>query len=154
MLAHTSHYGFGTVVAISHADALERVRRELAREGFGIITEMDMAATLRKKLGVEIRPYVILGACLPALAHQALAAQPDAGLLLPCNVAVYAEDAERTMIAALDPEVMLGLARDPALEPLASEARGRLTRALEAVRDDADATPHPAAALEVADEIC
>jgi uncharacterized protein (DUF302 family) len=155
MLNHASHYGFSAVVPLPYSDVVERVRGALASEGFGIISEIDMAAALRQKLGVEVRPYVILGACMPGLAHRALLAEPDVGLLLPCNVVVYAtEDADRTMVAALDPEVMLGLTRNPRLEPLAAEVTARLKRALEAVRTDA-ATARPQAVLfEQVEEIC
>jgi uncharacterized protein (DUF302 family) len=103
----------------------------LAQEGFGVLTEIDVRQTLRKKLDVEFRPYTILGACNPALAHRALTAEREIGLLLPCNVIVYAEDTPgRSVIAALDPVVQLGLAGRPDMEPLARDVRQRLERAL------------------------
>lgn len=119
-------------VPLPYERAVERVREALAAEGFGVLTEIDVRATLQKKLGVEFRPYVILGACNPPLAHRALSAERDVGLLLPCNVIVYAADIPgRSVVAALDPVEQLKLAGNAALEPLAADVRQRLERALQ-----------------------
>ncbi|HEU5169285.1 MAG TPA: DUF302 domain-containing protein [Gemmatimonadales bacterium] len=141
MTGQTTKYGLGTTVRLEYEDAVTRMRDALAAEGFGIITEIDVAATLWKKLGVEFRPYVILGACNPALAHEALQAERDIGLLLPCNVVVYAGDEPGTStVAALDPEALLGLTGRPEVAPLAAEVRARLARALASVEQAA--RPH------------
>jgi uncharacterized protein (DUF302 family) len=130
-VAQSTRYGFSTVVGLEQAAALARVKEELSREGFGVLTEIDVAATLLNKLSVSIPPYVILGACNPALAHRALAAERDVGLLLPCNVIVYAGDTPHTsVIAAMDPAAALALSGNPQLAPIAQEARERLQRAL------------------------
>ncbi|HEU5064878.1 MAG TPA: DUF302 domain-containing protein [Gaiellaceae bacterium] len=109
------------------AVTVERVRAELASEGFGVLCEIDVQATLKEKLGVDREPYVILGACNPPLAHQALEAEAELGALLPCNVVVYTRDGE-TQIAAIDPERMLSIVDNPALAPIAGEVRQRLAR--------------------------
>ena len=131
MITATSTYGIGTTVTIDAARAVERVKDALAAEGFGVLCEIDVSATLKKKLGVDFRPYVILGACNPELAHQALTAERDIGLLLPCNVIVYADDAQgRTVIAAIDPVAALEVSHNENLRPLAEDAKARLNRAL------------------------
>jgi uncharacterized protein (DUF302 family) len=134
MIEQTTRYGFGTTVDLPYAQAVERVREELGKEGFGVLTEIDVAATLKKKIDVDFRPYIILGACNPPLAHQALSAEPDIGLLLPCNVVVYADEREgRSVVAAMDPQAALALADNPAVEPIAADVRARLQRVLEGV---------------------
>lgn len=134
MVEQTTKYGIGTTVPLPYERAVERTREELAREGFGVLTEIDVRATLKKKLDVDFRPYVILGACSPPLAHQALMAERDIGLLLPCNVVVYAGDAPGTsVVAAMDPVEALALTGNEAVRPLAREVRTRLERALDAV---------------------
>jgi uncharacterized protein (DUF302 family) len=131
MSAQTLPYGLASNVGLPYDRALERVRDELAREGFGILTEIDVRATFKKKLHVDFRPYVILGACNPPLAHRALSAERDIGLLLPCNVIVYADDVPgHSVVAALDPVVQLGLTGRTDLEPVAQEVRTRLDRVL------------------------
>jgi uncharacterized protein (DUF302 family) len=136
MLQHTTRYGISTTVSLSFDEALARTRDALGSEGFGILTEIDVTATLRKKLNVEFRPYIILGACNPPLAHRALQAELDIGLLLPCNVVVYAtDDPARTVVAALDPVEALSLSGNEAIQPIAEEVRGRLQRVVEKVGD-------------------
>ena len=109
------------------AEAVERVRAELKAEGFGVLCEIDVQATLREKLGVESESYVILGACNPPLAHRALESEPELGVLLPCNVVVYRRHAE-THIAAIDAERMLSIVGNDELAPVAAEVSGRLER--------------------------
>ena len=134
MVAETSRYGVGMTVALDFGRAIERVKEALAAEGFGILCEIDVAATMKKKLDVDFRPYVILGACNPPLAHRALTAERDIGLLLPCNIIVYADDAPgRSVIAAMDPIVALGVTGNTSLQPVAEEVKSRLIRALAAV---------------------
>jgi uncharacterized protein (DUF302 family) len=131
MPKQASGYGISITVNLPFDRALARTRDALAGEGFGILTEIDVTGTLRKKLDVEFRPYVILGACNPPLAHRALSAELDIGLLLPCNVIVYAADnPDRTVVAALDPVAALSLTDNDAVKPLAQEVRVKLQRAL------------------------
>ena len=136
MLQHEIRYGMSRTVRLRYEEALVRTREALAAEGFGVLTEIDVAATLRKKLGVEFRPYIILGACNPPLAHQALQAELDIGLLLPCNVVVYtAENPAETVVAALDPVEALSLSGNEAVQPIAREVRERLQRVLKQVAE-------------------
>lgn len=134
MLTQSTRYGFSTRVAIPYEEAVARTREELAKEGFGVLTEIDVRATLKKKLDVDFRPYIILGACNPPFAHQALQMERDIGLLLPCNVVVYADDEEgHSVVAAMDPEEALKLTGNPAIAGVATEVRSRLERALGAL---------------------
>jgi Uncharacterized conserved protein len=123
-------YGTGKLVSASFAETLERTRAALADEGFGVLCDIDVAATLRAKLGVETDDYVILGACNPALAQRALLAEREVGLLLPCNVIVYAVEGG-TRVSAIDPAVMLAMIDNPALAEVANEVRAKLTRVIE-----------------------
>jgi uncharacterized protein (DUF302 family) len=123
-------YGTGKLVSASFAETLERTRTALADEGFGVLCDIDVAATLRAKLGVETDDYAILGACNPALAQRALLAEREVGLLLPCNVIVYAAEGG-TQVSAIDPEVMLAMIDNPALAEVAHEVRVKLTRVIE-----------------------
>ena len=118
-------YTLTTTTTTPFAATLERVRAELKEEGFGVLCEIDVQATLREKLGVEQEPYTILGACNPPLAHQALSAEPQLGTLLPCNVVVYQEQG-RTHVAAVDAEQMLSIVDNNELTPTAAEVRQRL----------------------------
>jgi uncharacterized protein (DUF302 family) len=134
----TTPYGLAVTVPLTYERAVEAVRAALATEGFGVLTEIDIRATLKKKLDAEFRPYVILGACNPPLAHQALTAERDIGLLLPCNVVVYAGDTPGTsVVAALDPEAMLGLTGRADIRALAADVKARMGRVLAAVERDA-----------------
>jgi uncharacterized protein (DUF302 family) len=136
-------------VALSFDDALARTRTALAAEGFGVLCEIDVQATMRAKLGVERDPYTIVGACNPALAHRALEAEPQLGVLLPCNVVVFVEDAQ-TYVSAISAQQMLGMVGNPALAPIASEVGVRVERAIGHVvaepadtdAKDNDDTPH------------
>lgn len=131
MITQTTPYGISTVVPLPYETAVQRTREALAGQGFGVLTEIDVAATLQKKIGATFRPYVILGACNPPLAHQALTAELDIGLLLPCNVIVYAGDAPGTsVVAAMDPVAALSLTGRSDIRDLAVQVRGRLEAAL------------------------
>ncbi|RMG30650.1 MAG: DUF302 domain-containing protein [Gammaproteobacteria bacterium] len=126
-------YGFGKTVDKSFADTVEAVTEALRQEGFGVLTDIDVQATLKAKLGEDMPPYRILGACNPPLAHQALEAEPSIGLLLPCNVVVR-EDAEgRVHVEVMDPRAVLELVDNPGVAALADEVRGRLERVLDAL---------------------
>ena len=126
----TVTYGMGKVVPLAFDEAVERTRAALQQEGFGVLCDIDVAATLKAKLGVERDDYVILGACNPPLAHKALEAEQELGLLLPCNVIVYATD-DGTRVSAIDPDVMLGMTDNPALAEVAREVRARLERVID-----------------------
>ena len=123
-------YTLTATTAQPFADAVERVREELAVEGFGVLCEIDVQATLHEKLGVDEEPYVILGACNPALAHRALTAEPDLGTLLPCNVVVYRREGQ-THISAIDAERMLSIVGNTELAPVAAEVRAKLAAVVE-----------------------
>lgn len=127
-------YGFKKTVTLPVEEADRRVREELQKEGFGILTEIDVKATMKKKLDVDFKPYRILGACNPPLAHQALTAEEDIGLLLPCNVVVYEGEAEGTsVVAVISPRAQLGITGRDDIVPLAEEVEARMRRALDAV---------------------
>lgn len=135
MITQTTPYGLSVEVPLGYEEAVARTREELAKEGFGVLTEIDVRATFKKKLDVDFRPYIILGACNPPLAHKALTAEIDIGLLLPCNVVVYAGDDENSStVAAIDPVKQLTLTGNDDVEPLALEVRGRLEAVLEGLR--------------------
>ncbi len=123
-------YGMTRQLSVSYDEAVVRVKAALKEEGFGVLTEIDVQDTIRQKLGKEFRKYDIIGACNPPLAHRALEAELQVGLLLPCNVIVY-EDGDSITVAAFDPEAAMGLADNPALEEVAKEAKAGLKRALE-----------------------
>ena len=127
----TAPYALSRTMDLSYEEADRRVREELQKEGFGVLTEIDVRATLKKKLDVDFPPYAILGACNPPLAHQALTAEPDIGLLLPCNVVVRALPDGGTVVEALDPVVQLGVAGNAELTPLAEDVRARMARVIE-----------------------
>ena len=131
-------YGITIRVPVPFAEAVARVRGALMAQGFGVLTEIDVQTTLRDKLGEDMEPYLILGACNPPLAHRALAADRRIGLLLPCNVVVRAE-ADQTVIEALDPQAMVAVAGEASLQPVADEAATRLRAALDSLQDTAQA---------------
>jgi len=123
-------YTLSTTTELDFTEAADRVREELKSEGFGVLCEIDVQATLHDKLGVAGEPYLILGACNPPLAHQALQAEPDLGVLLPCNVVVYNREG-RTHISAVDAERMLSIVGNDELAPVAADVRDKLARVVE-----------------------
>ena len=127
-------YGLKKTLKMSVEDAEARVRQALSGEGFGVLTEIDVKATMKAKLDVDFRPYKILGACNPPLAHQALTAETDIGLLLPCNVIVYEGESEGTaVVSILDPAQQLAVSGRTDIQPLADEVRARMERVLGAL---------------------
>jgi uncharacterized protein (DUF302 family) len=131
---HDMPYGLTVRLPVPFTPAaVERVRAALAEQGFGVLTEIDVQATLRAKLGAEMEDYLILGACNPRLAEQALGVDREIGLLLPCNVVVRADGPEATLVQALDPQVMVQVSGRPELTAVAEEAAGRLHAALDAL---------------------
>ncbi len=125
-------YGRTVIVDGSVDGVLPRVRSALKEQGFGVLTEIDVQATLKEKLGADVEPYVILGACNPGLAHRALQAEPDIGLLLPCNVIVRTHG-DRVVVSAMDPSLMSEITENPELPGIAEEATKLLDAALETV---------------------
>ena len=128
-----SNFGFGKTVELGFDAAIGRVTEELAKEGFGVLTVIDVQATLKAKLGKDMRPYRILGACNPALAHQAITAVADIGLLLPCNVLVREDDEGQVHVDFMDPGAVLALVDDPRVDPLAAQVKQKLETVLAAL---------------------
>jgi uncharacterized protein (DUF302 family) len=127
-------YGFGATLDLPYVEAVERTRAALKEQGFGVLTEIDVKQTMKTKLDVDFRPYVILGACNPPLAHRALSADLGIGLLLPCNVIVYDNGNGTSTVEVMDPEAALGLVgENPAIAEVAHEARARLRQALDSL---------------------
>ena len=122
-------YGMSRTLDLSFADAVERVRQALQEQGFGVLTEIDVTATLKSKLGEDMEDYVILGACNPPLAHRALGVDRSIGLLLPCNVVVRTTE-QGTVVEIADPQMLVGVSGEAELEPVADEARRRLDAVL------------------------
>jgi len=123
--------GISATLEIPYEEALPRVVEALQQEGFGVLTEIDVKATLKKKLDADFRKYKILGACNPHLAHRALQAELELGLLLPCNVIVYEADGGQTVVTAVDPLVMMNMTQNNDLQEIAEEANAKLKRALQ-----------------------
>lgn len=121
-------YGFSTKFNGSYDDAITRVTEELSKEGFGVLTEINVKAVMKKKLDIDKRPYIILGACNPVLANQALTAEPDIGLLLPCNVVVREEEDGSVIVSFMDPMAVLDLVDQPGIHDMASEVKAKLER--------------------------
>ena len=121
-----SNFGFGKSIDLGFEEAISQVTEKLANEGFGVLTTIDVQATLKAKLDKDMRPYRILGACNPVLAHQAITAVPDIGLLLPCNVLEREEDDGQVRVDFMDPASVLGLVDDERVEPLAGQVRENL----------------------------
>lgn len=128
-----SKFGFGKPVELTFDAAITKVTAELSAEGFGVLSDIDVAATMKKKLDKDMPPYRILGACNPVLAHQAISAIPDIGLLLPCNVLVREDASGKVNVSFMDPASVLGLVDDPAVIPLAAEVKAKLVRVLNAL---------------------
>ncbi|MCJ7593123.1 MAG: DUF302 domain-containing protein [Woeseiaceae bacterium] len=128
-----SKFGFGKPVELTFDAAITKVTAELSAEGFGVLSDIDVAATMKKKLDKDMPPYRILGACNPVLAHKAISAIPDIGLLLPCNVLVREDASGKVNVSFMDPASVLGLVDDPAVVPLAAEVKAKLVRVLNAL---------------------
>ena len=128
-----SDFGFGKVVDVSFDDAIEKVTAALEKEGFGVLSDIDVAAKMKAKLDQDMPRYRILGACNPALAYQAISAVEDIGLLLPCNVLVREDSDDKVHVDFMDPESVLSLVKHPSVAPLATDVKSRLQRVLEAL---------------------
>ena len=126
-------YAYKTTVNLSFEGAVQKVTEELKREGFGVLTEIDVKGTLKKKLDADFRKYKILGACNPPNAYKALQAEIDIGLMLPCNVVVYEGEGGATVVAAVDPVASMRAVENPGLEATALEVRRKLQRVIEAI---------------------
>lgn len=126
-------YGFSKTVGYSYDEAIIKVTDELKKEGFGVLTTIDVKETMKKKLDVDFKKYVILGACNPPLAHKALSVETDLGLLLPCNVIVYENDQKKTVVGFFDPKLMAKIVDNPALSQIADEVYVRLQRVYKAL---------------------
>ena len=126
-------YAFGKTVKSSYDETIRKATEALASEGFGVLTTIDVAATLKKKLGKDTKPYVILGACNPSFAHRALEAEPEVGTLLPCNVVVREQADGATRVDIMDPQAVLKLTERADIAPIANEVRQKLERVLAAI---------------------
>ena len=125
-------YGFSKTVDMSYEQTIERVTAELKKEGFGVLTSIDVKETLKQKINVDFKKYAILGACNPPIAHKALQTEEELGLLLPCNVIVYEKD-DKTRVSIFDPMVMTWILENDLMKPIATEVQERLQRVLKAI---------------------
>lgn len=125
-------YGFSKMVDMSYEQAIEKVTAELKKEGFGVLTSIDVKETLKQKINVDFKKYTILGACNPPIAHRALQEEEDLGLLLPCNVIVYEKDG-KTRVSIFDPMVMTWIMENDNMKPIATEVQEKLQRVLKAI---------------------
>lgn len=128
-----TNFGFGKVVNLGIDEAINRVSEELEVEGFGVLSDIDVAGKMKAKLDKDMPPYRILGACNPSLAHQAVSAEPEIGLLLPCNVLVRQDEEGGVHVSFMDPQAVLSLVDNPGVEPLAGDVKSRLERVLAAL---------------------
>ncbi len=126
-------FGFGKPVELGFDEAISKVTAVLQTEGFGVLSDIDVAGKMKEKLGKDMPPYRILGACNPPLAHQAVSAVPDIGLLLPCNVVVREDEDGKVHVSFMDPQAVMSLVEDARVEPLADEVKARLERVLDAM---------------------
>lgn len=124
-------YGYSKVVAMGYDEAIEFITEEIKKEGFGVLTTIDVTETFRKKLGVEFKPYTILGACNPHFAYESLQAEEEIGLMLPCNIIVYVNDAKETVISAINPMASMQAVQNPALAGFAVEVQGKIKSIME-----------------------
>jgi uncharacterized protein (DUF302 family) len=129
----SSSFGFGKRIDLDFDAAIEKITAELQKEGFGVLSDIDVAATMKKKLNKHMPPYRILGACNPVLAHKAISAIPDIGLLLPCNVLLRLDPTGQVFVSFMDPGSVLGLVDSPDIAPLAAEVKSSLERVLAAI---------------------
>ena len=127
----TTDYGLTATLNVPYEEAIEKATAALKEEGFGVLTEIDVKATLKKKIDADFRRYVILGACNPKLAHQALQNELEIGLLLPCNVIVYETDNDKSTVSIVNPMAMMGVTQNKNLNKVADEANTRLSRVVE-----------------------
>ncbi|MCX7737474.1 MAG: DUF302 domain-containing protein [Candidatus Kapabacteria bacterium] len=125
-----TNYGFSTKVELGYEEAIAKVTEELKKEGFGVLTEIDVKATLKKKLDVDFKPYKILGACNPPFAYKSLQSEEQIGLMLPCNVIVYVNDKNETIVAAIDPIASMQAVRNEQLEEVAETIQGKLKKVI------------------------
>ncbi len=125
-------YSYKRQVTLSYEEAVKKLREELQKQGFGVLTEINVKETLKKKLNVDFDNYIIMGACNPPFAYQALQAEQDVGIVMPCNVIVY-ERGGKTFVASTLPSVTMGVVRNPKLAPLADQVEGKLKKAIDAV---------------------
>ncbi|MFC1554828.1 DUF302 domain-containing protein [candidate division KSB1 bacterium] len=127
------NYGYSKKVDLSFEDAVKKVTEELQKEGFGVLTEIDVKATMKKKLDVEVNPYIILGACNPPIAHKVLQKEQEVGLFLPCNVIVYINDKNETIVSAIEAGTMMTVIENPEIQDLGYEVQKKLHSVIDAV---------------------
>lgn len=128
-----TNYGFSKVVNLGYDEAIEKVTDELKKEGFGVLTEIDVKATLKKKLDVDFKPYKILGACNPPFAYKSLQAEEQIGLMLPCNVIVYVNNNNETVVAAIDPIASMQAVKNETLSEVAETIKGKLKKVISSI---------------------